>query len=128
MKQAFWLADFFFIIGWLAIAFSEVSGFHIFLFLVPFILNFKKVKLRKKPISGRVRQNVLMRDDYSCQICGATVKDGAKLEIDHIIPVSKGGSNKEKNLQVLCQKCNREKHNRTDLLHDKRKLVELKGK
>ena len=87
--------------------------------------NPKKVR---KPISGRVRQNVLMRDNYTCQICGATVKDGAKLEIDHIKPVSKGGTNNENNLQVLCQQCNREKHNRDDLLHDKRKLAELEGK
>lgn len=83
---------------------------------------------KKKPnrvISGRVRQNVLMRDNYTCQICGATVKDGAKLHIDHIKPLSKGGTNDESNLQVLCQQCNLEKHNRTDLLHDKLKLKEL---
>ena len=85
-------------------------------------------KNKRRQISGKTRQNVLMRDNYTCQICGATVKDGAKLEIDHCIPVSKGGTNDENNLQVLCQQCNREKHNRTDLLHDKRKLVELQGK
>ena len=88
----------------------------------------KKVKSDKtRLISGTTRQNVLMRDNYTCQICGATVKDGAKLEIDHIIPYSKGGTNDENNLQVLCQQCNREKHNRSDLLHDKQKLAELKG-
>lgn len=82
---------------------------------------------RNRRISGKVRQNVLMRDNYTCQICGATVKDGAKLEIDHIIPKSKGGSDNENNLQVLCRQCNREKHNRTDLLHDRMKLKELKN-
>ena len=88
----------------------------------------KKVKKsNRRSISGTTRQNVLMRDNYTCQICGATVKDGAKLEIDHIIPHSKGGTNDENNLQVLCQQCNREKHNRSDLLHDKQKLAELKG-
>ena len=89
----------------------------------------KKVKKshNRRLISGTTRQNVLMRDNYTCQICGATVKDGAKLEIDHIIPYSKGGTNDESNLQVLCQRCNREKHNRSDLLHDKLKLAELKG-
>ena len=89
----------------------------------------KKVKKpnSRRLISGTTRQNVLMRDNYTCQICGATVKDGAKLEIDHIIPYSKGGTNDENNLQVLCQQCNREKHNRSDLLHDKQKLAELKG-
>ena len=85
-------------------------------------------KNKRRAISGKTRQNVLMRDNYTCQICGATVKDGAKLEIDHLVPVSKGGTNDENNLQVLCQQCNREKHNRTDLLHDKRKLAELEGK
>lgn len=79
-------------------------------------------------LPGKVRQNVLMRDNYTCQICGATVDDGVKLEIDHIKPVSKGGTNDENNLQVLCQQCNREKHNRDDLLHDKRKLAELERK
>ena len=88
----------------------------------------KKVKKsNRRSISGTTRQNVLMRDNYTCQICGATVKDGAKLEIDHIIPYSKGGTNDESNLQVLCQQCNREKHNRSDLLHDELKLAELKG-
>ena len=82
---------------------------------------------KRRVISGTTRQNVLMRDNYTCQICGATVKNGAKLEIDHIIPQSKGGTNDESNLQVLCQQCNREKHNRSDLLHDKLKLAELKG-
>ena len=74
-----------------------------------------------------VKLAILNRDNYTCQICGATVKDGAKLEIDHIIPYSKGGTNDENNLQVLCQQCNREKHNRSDLLHDELKLAELKG-
>jgi len=88
----------------------------------------KKIKsINRKPIKGTTRQNVLMRDNYTCQICGATVKDGAKLEIDHIVPYSKGGTNDESNLQVLCQQCNREKHNRSDLLHDELKLAELKG-
>ena len=88
----------------------------------------KSKKTKKRQISGKTRQNVLMRDNYTCQICGATVKDGAKLEIDHIKPFSKGGTDDENNLQVLCQQCNREKHNRTDLLHDKMKLAELEGK
>lgn len=101
-------------------------------FLSGFMRNLPSLRLLTKPkrisIKGTVRQNVLMRDNYTCQICGATVKDGAKLEIDHIKPVSKGGTNDENNLQVLCQQCNREKHNRDDLLHDKRKLAELEGK
>lgn len=85
----------------------------------------RKNKSKRRLISGKKRQYILARDNYRCQICGATVADGAKLEIDHIEPVSKGGTNHKDNLQVLCQQCNREKHNRTDLPHDKRKLKEL---
>lgn len=87
----------------------------------------KRNKNPRKPISGRVRQNVFMRDNYTCQICGANrYRDKVKIEIDHILPVSKGGTNDPNNLQTLCQRCNREKHNRTDLLHDRRKLKKLK--
>ena len=48
-------------------------------------------------------------------MCGAKVADGVKLHIDHIIPVSKGGTNDMDNLQVLCHKCNLAKTNRIDL-------------
>ncbi|MBQ2832395.1 HNH endonuclease [Methanobrevibacter sp.] len=87
----------------------------------------KKVKPKRKPISGVVRQNVFMRDNYTCQICGKTIDDGVSLHLDHIKPVSKGGTNEESNLQCLCSQCNLEKHNRTDLKHDENKLKELRG-
>ena len=45
-----------------------------------------------------------------CTICGST-KD---LQIDHIYPKSKGGSDVEGNLQVLCAKCNIEKGNKLE--------------
>ena len=38
-----------------------------------------------------MRYDVLERDDFKCQKCGISAKDGAKLHVDHIIPVSKGG-------------------------------------
>ncbi|MBR2352886.1 MAG: HNH endonuclease, partial [Clostridia bacterium] len=40
---------------------------------------------------------------------GATSRDGVKLEVDHIIPVSKGGKSTLDNLQTLCERCNRGK-------------------
>lgn len=85
----------------------------------------KKNKSKRRLISGKKRHAVFARDNYRCQICGATVEDGAKLHVDHILPVSKGGTNDIRNLQILCEKCNLGKHNRTDLPHDKRKLKEL---
>ena len=61
---------------------------------------------KRQSIKPSVRFQVFKRDNYACQMCGATAADGAKLEIDHIVPVSKGGQNDEDNLQVLCRDCN----------------------
>lgn len=107
---------------------DSTSNFSIFDFQITLKQISQKRRSKRRPISGVTRQNVLMRDNYTCQICGRTIKDGVSLEIDHRLPVSKGGTNDENNLQVLCSQCNREKHNRDDLLHDKRKLGELEGK
>jgi 5-methylcytosine-specific restriction endonuclease McrA len=63
-------------------------------------------QFKREPIRPSVRFQVLKRDGYACQICGATAADGAKLEIDHIFPVGRGGQNDEENLQVLCRNCN----------------------
>lgn len=52
-----------------------------------------------------VKLAVWRRDQGKCVQCGTR----EKLEYDHIIPVSKGGSNTERNIQLLCEKCNREK-------------------
>lgn len=61
---------------------------------------------KRKPIKPSLRFEILKRDDYRCQMCGVTAKDGAALEIDHITPVAKGGTNNADNLQVLCRECN----------------------
>jgi hypothetical protein len=53
-----------------------------------------------------VRPYILERDNYTCQECGVTE---GPLEIDHIIPIANGGTNKLDNLQVLCLPCNRRK-------------------
>jgi predicted restriction endonuclease len=63
-------------------------------------------EIKRQPIKPSLRFEILKRDGYRCQMCGVTAKDGATLEIDHITPVSKGGSNDADNLQVLCRDCN----------------------
>lgn len=60
---------------------------------------------RRERIPDSVRLFVWQRDQGKCVKCGST----AKLEFDHIIPLAKGGSNTERNIQLLCELCNRTK-------------------
>ena len=56
-------------------------------------------------IPQEVKDLVWKRDGGICVKC----RSNLKLEFDHIIPFSKGGSNTYRNIQLLCEKCNREK-------------------
>ena len=62
-------------------------------------------KTKRKNIDLRVRFNVFKRDGFSCRYCGAKPPE-AVLQIDHAIPVSKGGSDDIDNLVTACSKCN----------------------
>jgi uncharacterized protein YozE (UPF0346 family) len=55
---------------------------------------------------------VFKRDSYRCCICGMSAKDGCRLEVDHKVPVARGGTNAEDNLWTLCFECNRGKGTR----------------
>ena len=65
----------------------------------------KKAARTERYVSKQVREIVWDRDQGRCTECGSN----EKLEFDHIIPHSKGGSNSEKNIQLLCEECNRKK-------------------
>jgi len=56
-------------------------------------------------IPDDVKMFVWKRDQGKCVKCGSQTN----LEFDHIIPVSKGGSNTARNIQLLCESCNRKK-------------------
>lgn len=66
---------------------------------------------RSRHIPASVRVSVLHRDGYKCLFCGRSAKQ-VQLEVDHIVPFSKGGSNDLSNLQTLCVDCNRGKGSR----------------
>lgn len=68
--------------------------------------------LPETKITLSLRFKVLKRDNYRCCICGRDASDGVKLEIDHTIPKSKGGTNEIENLKTLCYDCNRGKGNK----------------
>lgn len=61
--------------------------------------------LPRPPLPPELRRLVLARDGYRCRWCGSPYE----LEIDHMHPYSRGGSNHPSNLQVLCGPCNRHK-------------------
>lgn len=65
-----------------------------------------KSKSTPRNVNWRLRAQVLMRDEAKCRLCGCTPKDGAKLQVDHIVPWSKGGETVLANLQILCDRCN----------------------
>jgi hypothetical protein len=60
---------------------------------------------RREAIPQRVRHEVWRRDRGSCVECGSR----GRLEFDHIIPVSRGGSNTTRNIELRCEPCNRRK-------------------
>ncbi|MBR5949654.1 MAG: DEAD/DEAH box helicase family protein [Clostridia bacterium] len=43
---------------------------------------------------------------YACAFCGKKYADRIMLQVDHIIPMNKGGKTKPENLQILCRSCN----------------------
>lgn len=57
-------------------------------------------------MKNRLRISILERDGYRCSYCGATAADGSRLEVDHFIPRSMGGADREDNLLTACDRCN----------------------
>lgn len=73
------------------------------------------VREQRRLMTPELREQIMIRDDYTCQCCGKEMFDEVGLHIDHIVPVSKGGRTVPSNLQVLCSKCNGSKGNKLDV-------------
>ena len=67
--------------------------------------DFELKEKKRKPIPQNVKDKVWRRDEGKCVSCGSN----ENLEFDHIIPHSKGGADTYRNLQLLCEPCNRKK-------------------
>lgn len=67
-----------------------------------------------RKINNNLRYKIFKRDRYKCCYCGNSpaIDENIILHIDHIIPISKNGSNSEDNLQTLCSTCNLKKSNK----------------
>jgi len=68
----------------------------------------KKEKERRDGISPKLRFEVLKRDKYVCQYCGACGPN-VELDVDYVIPISRGGTDDIDNLKTSCFRCNRGK-------------------
>ena len=64
-------------------------------------------RVERAKVSNKIRFSIYERDGYRCQKCHSS----KNLEIDHIIPISKGGKSVYDNLQTLCHDCNSRKSN-----------------
>lgn len=69
-------------------------------------LNNYNSNYQRKLMTPSLRKQIMERDNYTCQNCGKYMPDEVGLQIDHIIPISKGGKSVPSNLCVLCSKCN----------------------
>ena len=60
-----------------------------------------------------LKQELMKRQDNTCVYCGYR-RIARTLDIDHMIPAVRGGSNEISNLQVICRPCNQRKGLQTD--------------
>ena len=72
-----------------------------------------------REIKGDQRSRILERNGFTCQVCGAGAgepdpldpRKRIRLQLDHIKPLSEGGTNEDSNLRVVCSACNRGRSN-----------------
>lgn len=69
-------------------------------------IEYTSTQEEREKMTPSLRYSILRRDGFRCVLCGASVDDGAKLHVDHIMPVSKGGKTEPSNLRTLCDRCN----------------------
>lgn len=62
-------------------------------------------KRARAGVTRRVRFQIFQRDGFRCVYCGATART-SQLHIDHVVPVSKGGTDQPSNLATACADCN----------------------
>lgn len=90
----------------------NVDNLEKLIFYLNDLIKFRKsVQGQRALMTSSLREKIKSRDNFSCKKCTLSINDEKNLllEIDHIIPLSKGGITSEDNLQTLCWRCNRTK-------------------
>jgi hypothetical protein len=85
----------------------------------------------ERSISPQLRNEILERNGYTCQLCGAGPGDPdpfnlgrkVRLHVDHIIPISQGGTDEKSNLRILCSACNQGRANIQTPTEDARNIL-----
>jgi hypothetical protein len=74
----------------------------------------KSVAGQRALMTSRLRNSIKARDNHTCQYCSVSLaaEPHLLLEVDHIVPLSRGGMSTPDNLQTLCWRCNRSKSNK----------------
>ncbi len=80
----------------------------------------QKIRFRKAAagqralMTAKLRSIIKTRDNHACRYCSVSLaaEPHLLLEVDHIVPVSRGGLSTPNNLQTLCWRCNRFKANK----------------
>lgn len=98
-------ASLYLVAGWQFVALSMVTGALLVRFAVRPRRRPVRARRRRRVWSDEERRFILDRDGWACVYCGST----DELEIDHIVPFSRGGACSADNAQVLCGPCNRSK-------------------
>jgi 5-methylcytosine-specific restriction endonuclease McrA len=89
----------------------DTNDDNLFIVKMPAVIRLLNVVGRKKSVKFS-RINVLTRDNFTCQFCGAK-KPMNELNYDHVVPRSSGGRTTWENIVTSCYPCNSRKRNRT---------------
>ena len=90
----------------------DIPNLNEFILFLSEKIRFKKSAAGQRALmTSRLRQQIKQRDNFTCKHCGVSLEQEPHLllEIDHIVPISRGGLTEESNLQTLCWRCNRSK-------------------
>ena len=79
---------------------------------LPCVVRLRQYRRLPSRIQTLSRRNILIRDGYTCQYCGAKLINSG-LELEHVIPRSRGGQSAWENLVAACRDCNKRKADRT---------------
>ena len=74
--------------------------------------NNRRVALDGISLTGRIVEELIVESNGICPYCKEPITEGTG-HVDHIIPVSGGGTNNRSNLVYVCADCNQRKHNKS---------------